>query len=128
MKITIIDDDEISTFVTNKVLLKHDSKKEVTTYLSPLDGLNNFKKMNHKDLLPDLILLDLNMPKLNGFEFLDELYKSNDIFKKIKICILTSSTNKSDYEKSENYNSIIAFITKPLSIDSFDKLSDKLSK
>lgn len=125
MKITLIDDDQISIFVTNRVLLKHATEKEISTFLSPIEALTGFSKLSNCGF-PDLILLDLNMPKLNGFEFLDALYKQNEKFKSIKVCILTSSSNEEDKRKSNEYPSVIEFITKPLSVDRFEILNQKL--
>lgn len=66
--------------------------------------------------LPDLILLDLNMPMMNGFEFLEALRKEKK-FKNIKIFVLTTSDEKEDKLAAEQFG-VSGFITKPLKLES----------
>ncbi|WP_228482263.1 response regulator [Mesonia oceanica] len=63
--------------------------------------------------LPDIILLDINMPIMNGWQFLDEIIKIN-IPKELKIFIVSSSENPEDIEKSKEYNFIKDYVVKPI--------------
>ena len=80
---------------------------------------------------PDIILLDLNMPKMNGFEFLSRI-KSNEEWKEVKVFILTTSDEKEDKIAALNFG-ISGFITKPLklespsSIDAFNLMIDLMN-
>lgn len=65
---------------------------------------------------PDIILLDLNMPKMNGFEFLSRI-RSNDQLKDIKIFVLSTSEEREDKVNAQNLG-ISGFITKPLKLES----------
>jgi CheY-like chemotaxis protein len=65
---------------------------------------------------PDVILLDLNMPKMNGFEFLNEI-KKNEKWRDIKVFVLTTSDEKEDKTEALNIG-ISGFITKPLKLES----------
>ena len=67
---------------------------------------------------PELILLDLNMPKMNGIEFLRELRDDAD-FKRTKVFIMTTSDEETDRQQAERLG-IAGYIIKPLSFDSFD--------
>jgi CheY-like chemotaxis protein len=80
---------------------------------------------------PDIILVDLNMPKLNGFEFLTHI-KAIDTLKDIKVFILTTSDDKEDKEKASRFG-VSGYITKPLklespsSIDAFNLMIDLMN-
>ncbi|TAG56108.1 MAG: response regulator [Cytophagales bacterium] len=126
MKVTIIDDDRISIFIAEKVLKLADESIEVTSFISPLDALNHIKSISSPEHLPDLILLDLNMPVINGFQFLENLYEANEKLKSIKISILTSSCSVQDIEKSNTFESVFHFISKPLKLAHWKELKAKL--
>ena len=72
MKIFIIDDDESSNFLTRMMLVLQGAKQEITTFLSATDALEVLEKSNDTDI-PDIILLDLDMPFFNGWDFLEAL-------------------------------------------------------
>lgn len=115
----------------NKVLLVEDD--ETTIFLSKIAlrsaGIDNIDEaLNGKeacDLIekncPDVILLDINMPVMNGWEFLDEK-KARAFCKKVKIAILTSSTRPDDKKKAENYPCVIAYFEKPLTKEKIEEI------
>lgn len=101
--ILIIDDDPIIFFALNKILvevvdynhlLRFENGKSALDYIIEL--LNGGKE------IPDLIFLDLNMPIMDGWEFLEEFNKL-DIEKRIRINIITSSIDPTDYQRWEVY-------------------------
>lgn len=77
------------------------------------------------DNLPEIIFLDINMPILNGWEFLD-LLNSHDLNKLPKIYMLTSSISPEDVNKSENHPLVTGYFTKPLSLDKLSELKNSL--
>ncbi|MCP9201019.1 response regulator [Gramella sp. GC03-9] len=119
--IYIVDDETISNFITCKLLELEGLKNCVTEFTQPQKAL----EIISKDRDDPLIFLDLNMPKMNGFEFIEKLKKENNSF---KVILLTSSNSKFDLEKSEKYPSIIRYLTKPLTREKFSELSDFLKK
>lgn len=122
MKIILIDDDEISLFLSKRVLNKLGFNEDIHQFVSATEALVFLNSISDRAQLPDLIFLDLNMPNIDGFEFMNILRKEGDKYRNVKISILTSSIDDIDIEKSKNYDNVIDFITKPLRISNFDKI------
>lgn len=123
--VLIIDDDEINNFIAAKLIDKLPPKAKVTTCLNGESGLEYLKNclQNPKEL-PDIIFLDLNMPVMNGWEFLD-VYENSikpSINKNILINIITSSVYNNDMLKSTTYNSVNRFVSKPLNTELLKEL------
>ena len=97
-----------------------------TSVLSGLEFLKNIEVIKHfsPEIIPEIIFLDINLPMLDGFQFLDEFEKfSQELQSKIKIIILTSSINPNDVGKSKAYKQVIDFYHKPLLADDLKGLS-----
>lgn len=107
--VLFIDDDEDDKLVFGHALKAIDTNIQ---YLTASDGLEALKILN-EDLviLPDLIFMDLNMPKMDGFTCLDKIKKSKEL-KEIPVLILSTSTNPRDMEKARSLGAT-NFITKP---------------
>lgn len=112
--VMVVDDDEDYCFVTKKILRKAGIEKIVTAS-NGLEALKKLRKISTSgDKLPGLIFLDLNMPIMNGFEFLEEERKSDELdLGQTRIFITTSSVLPKDKERANNYP-IDGFISKPL--------------
>lgn len=110
----VVDDDEDYCFVTKKILQKAGIEKIITAS-NGLEALKKLRKITARgDKLPDLIFLDLNMPIMNGFEFLEEASKADELdLSQTRIFITTSSVLAKDKERANNYP-IAGFISKPL--------------
>lgn len=127
--ICIIDDDEIYTFLLKKTLKKIDLCNQVHSYVNGLDGIDNLKKIieNH-EVLPDIILLDINMPLLDGWEFLNEFQKIKDkIDKNIAIYVVSSSISVIDIDKAKNHPEVVDFLTKPIEPDTLVRIAQAYS-
>jgi CheY-like chemotaxis protein len=112
----IVDDDNIHQFFATKSL----NHLKITDHILPfLDGdsaLNTMQKIIiDKAELPDVIFLDINMPKMDGWEFMDEFSKiAGGITKKILIFIVSSSIADADRDRAKSYPYVTDFLIKPI--------------
>jgi CheY-like chemotaxis protein len=120
-KFLLIDDDEGFNFL-NRIIL--DGLVEGCSVESVLNGEAALKLLAQQEDCPDVILLDLNMPGMDGFEFLDA-FEKNKCFGRTKVFILTSSLREEDRVNSTAYKSVAGYLDKPLSDD---KVADILEK
>ena len=122
--VLLIDDDKVTNFYNKRVVSKINNFKEINTATNGQKALyyiNNSKNGLCKK--PDLIFLDINIPAMNGWEFIEEFKKIDTTFtSSIKIVMLTTSNSPEDYERSLTLDSVDDFINKPLSIDLLSNL------
>lgn len=127
--ILIIDDEVVDCLVHSKILERGNFAKEIHTLNSgkaALDYLNDLVKGNLN--WPGYIFLDINMPTMNGFQFIEEYSKYPDFLKeKTKIFILSSSINPQDKEMAKRNPLVEDFIIKPLTLDKAESLLGKES-
>jgi CheY-like chemotaxis protein len=123
--VLLIDDDEINNFISIKLIKKALLNTEITACLNgklAIEQLADIQK-NDPDKLPDYILLDINMPIMNGWEFLDEYKRLNiDPLGQSRIFIISSSVFSNDINKARSYQLVQNFISKPLNVDKIIEL------
>ena len=118
--ILLIDDDEINNFISIKLIKKALSNAEISSCLNGKLAIEQLTEIqqNTPDKLPDFILLDINMPIMNGWKFLDEYKRLNiDTTGKSKIFIISSSVFSNDISRARSYPLVKNFISKPLSVE-----------
>jgi CheY-like chemotaxis protein len=114
----IIENDHITAVVTELVLRKNLRRGEVKHFANGQVALHQLlATVKGKENIPDLILLDLDMPVMDGWEFLDAFVKL-PIAKQVCVFVLTSSIHPNDREKAKNYSIVKGFFSKPLDADS----------
>ena len=118
--IILVDDQPIANFITRKLLEVEGYNKDILDFTNPEEALTYLE-----DKQNTLIFLDLNMPEMNGWEFLDYLKSKSQ---QHKIIILTSSTSTVDQNKAKEYDSVIKYVEKPLNKDKFRELQPLLEK
>ena len=114
LKILLIEDDTIELMKLNRAMLSLNMNHEVT---EATNGEEALELLLNEKYYPDIILLDLNMPKINGIEFL-EILKNNESIKFIPTIILTTSSNERDLLACFNLG-ISGYILKPLKYDEY---------
>ncbi|HMZ47032.1 MAG TPA: response regulator [Chitinophagaceae bacterium] len=128
----IVDDDPITVKICEMVIKNTEFASAVTHFENGQKCINFFSNYFEKNLdksknvvMPELILLDLNMPVLDGWGFLDHYErKYANRLTETKIAILTSSINPQDFMKAQQYSNIIDFIYKPLLTNIVEELKE----
>ena len=122
----LVDDSEVDLFIQKKFIELSSFAENVITFSSPIKALEALQATKNSDV-PSLIFLDLNMPLLNGFEFLEKINAfSNGISKKVKVVILSSSNSPADRLRAKEFPNVINFFSKPLTMDGLQLLSESL--
>jgi CheY-like chemotaxis protein len=127
-KVYLIDDDDIYVFLTKKTILRVMEEVDVEVFSDGLKAITHLKKIqNQPELLPDVIFLDLNMPVMDGWEFLEEYEELAPSFARTnELYIVSSSISPHEMERSKSINSVSEFIIKPLVKEKFLEILKKL--
>jgi len=126
--ILVVDDNDTDLLIARIVMEK--SGFTGTTVIknsgkSAIEYLNSVQ--NTPEQWPELIFLDINMPVVSGFAFIENLENLDKAFtSKVKIAVLSSSDNKSDMERFATNRYVIDFVPKPLSIEGFKSVIEKM--
>lgn len=123
----IIDDDEIFLTLVEIHMIKCGLFHDIITFNNGDDAIAKLgEDLKNPNELPDFILLDLNMPVMDGWQFLDA-YNQMNIPKEIPVFIATSSIDPRDMEKSKSYSVVKDYVLKPITGQKIQEMVDKLN-
>lgn len=113
-KIFLVDDDEISNYLNQSIIKRMSPGIEVREFRNGLEALNFFKSQRYDGGDKSLVLLDIRMPVMNGFEFLEQVNAAGSPLKEsLSVIMLTSSDNPRDLEKARTF-AVEGYLNKPL--------------
>lgn len=120
-RIVLIDDDSTTNYLNKMIIERSQLVDEVLTFDTANDALDYFKTKVEADE-GSLVLLDINMPIMNGWQFMDQYIALNGKLKANKVVMLTSSIDPSDKQQAEENLSVAEFKSKPLSVEMVGEL------
>jgi CheY-like chemotaxis protein len=119
--ILIVDDSEVDRLVTSQLILRQRKGVQVDKVPSAVEALTWIQQNRSKVDEGLTILLDILMPEMNGFQFLDAMQcQTNPLKNKINVVMLSTTMDKSDIRKAEQHPCVITLLEKPLRIESLD--------
>lgn len=126
-RLLCVDDDKITLTLINLIVKKASFADEIITRMNGKEALDFYLDLCHNDSIehyPELIFLDLNMPCMNGWDFLDEFVEKFYVrFSKTKVVILSSSIAPSERAKAAGYPIVIDYLAKPLTVNALQTLA-----
>lgn len=128
--VCLIDDDKIYQFTARKILESTGLAKSILSFYNGSEAIGYLREnqSKEKDQLPDVIFLDINMPVMNGWQFLEEFHKMTQSLKKIiTIYVVSSSVDDCDIQKSKAYTSVTDYIVKPINRIKYQQLIERLN-
>ncbi len=129
-KALLVDDDEASNFIHKLLLNRSGVVNQIDTALNGQEAFtllsDCLEHLDNEHCWPDYIFLDLNMPVMNGWEFLNKLNSLIDKAKHLpKIYLLTSSANPDDEVRAQQIPSVTQFLKKPLTLDLLSQIAEQ---
>ncbi|WCL50198.1 response regulator [Leptospira sp. GIMC2001] len=137
-KVLLVDDDAITLMMCKMVLQKASFSSDVASVLNGKQALEFFQEIssqntvnsengNQDRFIPDIVFLDLNMPVMGGWDFLDEyMNKFRPSFPDTKVVILSSTVDPDDYKKAKDYSVVYDFFSKPISVSILNDIKQRI--
>lgn len=126
--ICIIDDDPICVFGIRKMIEQVNFFNDIKVYSNGLEAIQDFKKkLDENFILPSTIFLDLNMPIMDGWDFLEDFKKIPlEDRKNVRIHIVSSSVDSRDFTRANGYKEVNNFFTKPITKENIDRVVEEI--
>jgi len=127
IQLLVVDDDDINLFLLNHLLKKSNFNLETITFTNPEEALQHIKNCIAENKMIDLILLDINMPQMTGWDILDELrIDGMSTINGSLVYMLSSSVHSTDNEKAAQYPEVAGFISKPITQEFLSELFSEI--
>ena len=128
-KVMLVDDSDTDLFI-NETMIKYahfsDNVISFTSSTKALNHLKSFDELTPAEEIPDVIFLDINMPLLNGFEFIREYQKLPEKIKdKCNIFLLSSTFNANDIKYGSENKDVVGLIARPLTLEILNEMMGK---
>ena len=122
--VLLVDDNEINNLLHERLIEMSDFGEQVVVQQSATEALDYLRTVaNDPDKIPDVIFLDIRMPIMDGFGFLDEFQKFPDaVTGKSKVILLSSTLDPNDTDKAKKYPRVVKMLLKPLTVDQLTAL------
>jgi CheY-like chemotaxis protein len=121
----IIDDSKLDCFITEKIIQNSGLSTSIRSFVEAPKALEFIRERISDDGIENIIIVDIYMPLMNGFEFIEEFEKlPGGIVDNYSIYMLSSSINENDKNRVANYRSVKYFLNKPLQINQLSALLD----
>ncbi|WP_029596808.1 response regulator [Flavobacterium sp. ACAM 123] len=128
--IAIIDDDSIFQFIAKKFIKSFESVNQTLIFSDGKDAIDFlYSNVDNQDKFPDIIFLDINMPVMNGWQFLKKYVElKSKIEKKIIIYVVTSSNNPDDFIQAKSIQEVSDYLVKPISREKYTSILSSFRK
>jgi len=122
--VCVIDDDEIYIYLIKKSLAALDVEHSINAYANGLEALKGFKALiDQQQPIPEIIFLDINMPIMDGWEFLKGFKEIQALLpNQIPIYIISSSIAAEDKEKAKKFPEIVDYLSKPVELETLESI------
>ncbi len=124
--VLLVEDDPITIMVCERIITMIDFAHHIKSLANGEDAINHIKTLITTDQdIPEIIFLDINMPIMNGWEFLENFEKIKDDMRSVpRIFILSSTVDPEDFKKAQAYSAVESFISKPLTKEHLQRITE----
>lgn len=125
----VIDDSKLDCFIAEKIIRNLSNCNSIQSFMQAKDALEFITETKIEPDERTIVLLDIQMPIMNGFDFVERFEKLNpEITKNYVIYIISSSINENDLNKAKNFSSVKKFINKPLTSNNLTMVLNSLEQ